>query len=121
MSKTEMHENENGTKMWMCDGKRHREDGPAIEFPGGGKHWFSNGKRHRVGGPAIEHPCGKNECCGKKEWWEDGVFQYSEEPIVDVQAIKSDKKKKGRPGLWFAIMLILGAAAVAMMMGVFNR
>ena len=27
------------------DGKRHREDGPAIEDANGTKHWYKNGER----------------------------------------------------------------------------
>jgi len=34
----------NGTKHWYLNGKRHREDGPAIEFANGDKIWFRNGK-----------------------------------------------------------------------------
>ena len=31
-----------GTKLWYLDGKLHREDGPAIEFPDGYKEWYLN-------------------------------------------------------------------------------
>ena len=34
---------ENGSNHWFLDGKRHREDGPAIEFLSGLKGWFLNG------------------------------------------------------------------------------
>ena len=43
----------NGYKSWYINGERHREDGPAIEWPGY-KAWFINGTRHREDGPAIE-------------------------------------------------------------------
>ena len=33
-----------GTKYWFLNGKRHREDGPAIEWPDGSKYWFLNGE-----------------------------------------------------------------------------
>lgn len=56
-------------KNWFSkDGKRHREDGPAIELANGEKHWFLNGKRHRVDGPAIEY------ANGIKQWWVDGKW-----------------------------------------------
>jgi hypothetical protein len=29
-----------GTKYWIKNGKRHREDGPAIEHSNGGKEWY---------------------------------------------------------------------------------
>jgi len=35
-----------GDKAWFINGKRHREDGPAIEEANGGKAWFINGKRY---------------------------------------------------------------------------
>ena len=33
-----------GSKVWMKDGVRHREDGPAIEYKNGDKDWFLFGK-----------------------------------------------------------------------------
>ena len=33
---------ENGTKEWYLNGKLHREDGPAIEYPSGNKLWWLN-------------------------------------------------------------------------------
>jgi len=32
----------NGTKYWYLNGKRHREDGPAVEYPNGTKYWYLN-------------------------------------------------------------------------------
>jgi hypothetical protein len=54
-----------GGKYWYLDGKRHREDGPAIERAGGGKEWYLDGKRHREHGPAIER------AEGTKRWYLD--------------------------------------------------
>jgi hypothetical protein len=33
-----------GNRSWYLNGKRHREDGPAIEYADGGKFWCLNGK-----------------------------------------------------------------------------
>lgn len=45
----------NGIKYWYNkDGKLHRENGPAIEYPNGDKEWYKDGKKHRLNGPAIE-------------------------------------------------------------------
>lgn len=52
-----------GSKIWCLNGKRHREDGPAIEFSNGIKEWYLRGQRHREDGPAIEY------ADGTKEWW----------------------------------------------------
>ena len=81
---------DDGTKEWWLDGKRHRTEGPAIEYPDGSKSWWVNGKKHRTDGPAIECADGSKcwylngkrhrtdgpavECAdGYKEWWVNGV------------------------------------------------
>ena len=53
----------NGTKHWYINDKRHREDGPAIEYANGRKEWYLNGKLHREDGPAII------SADGRKEWY----------------------------------------------------
>ena len=60
--------------MYYKEGKLHREDGPAIEFPDGGKHWFKDGNHHRVNGPAVEYSSG----C--KEWWVDDFLYMAIRP-----------------------------------------
>ena len=57
---------DDGTKYWCLNGKRHREDGPAVEFANGSKYWWVNGKLHREDGPAVEF------ANGGKEWWVNG-------------------------------------------------
>ena len=36
--------NDSGNKFWYLNGKRHREDGPAIEWADSNKSWYLNGK-----------------------------------------------------------------------------
>ena len=62
----------NGNKAWLINGKFHREDGPAIERTDGYKAWFINDERHREDGPAIEYTGG----C--KVWYLNGV-EYTEQ------------------------------------------
>jgi len=38
-----------GYKGWWLNGKRHREDGPAIEYANGVKQWFLNGEFYSEG------------------------------------------------------------------------
>ena len=68
---------DDGTKEWYRNGKRHREDGPAMEYANGSKFWYLNGKYHREDGPAIE------SANGDKYWYLDGVeyteYEYNEE------------------------------------------
>ena len=66
-----------GTKEWLLNGKYHREDGPACEWPNGSKSWYLNGKRHREDGPAIEYSN------GTKEWWLNNE-QVHPESLVDL-------------------------------------
>jgi len=37
---------DNSTKEWFLNGKRHREDGPAIEFADGNKYWYLNNTKY---------------------------------------------------------------------------
>jgi hypothetical protein len=58
--------NTNGDREWYQNGKRHREDGPAIEDANGYKAWYKNGKIHREDGPAVE------DAGGYKVWYIEG-------------------------------------------------
>jgi len=71
-----------GAKEWWLNGKCHREDGPAIEYANGYKVWYLNGKRHREDGPAIEYTN------GDKEWWLDNE-EVNPETIVDLWLAKN--------------------------------
>jgi hypothetical protein len=53
----------NQTKRWYKNGKLHKENGPAIEYPNGIKHWCRNGQTHRENGPAVVNSD------GSKEYW----------------------------------------------------
>lgn len=53
---------------WWVNGKRHRENGPAVEYrEDGAFEWWVDGKRHRVDGPAVKN------ADGSEEWWLNGV------------------------------------------------
>ena len=67
-----------GDKQWLLNGKRHREDGPAIEFADGSKEWCLHGKWHREDGPAIEW------ADGTKVWYLNGE-EVHPETLVDLQ------------------------------------
>lgn len=55
-----------GYKEWYLNDKRHREDGPAVEWAGVYKSWYLNGKLHREDGPAVEF------ADGYKAWYLKG-------------------------------------------------
>ena len=66
MNKPEVKVDSNGTKQWFLNGKRHREDGPAVEWSDGTKEWYLNGNLHREDGPAVEWSD------GEKRWYLNG-------------------------------------------------
>ena len=61
---------------WFLNGKRHREDGPAIEWSNGDKSWYKNGKCHREDGPAIEYTSGKF-------WYKNGNYHREDGPAIE--------------------------------------
>lgn len=65
-----------GTKRWYKNGKRHREDGPAVVFVDGTEYWYKNGKRHNDNGPAIVHPN------GSKSWFKNGQRHNENGPAI---------------------------------------
>jgi hypothetical protein len=52
-------------------GRKHRLDGPAVEWAAGYKAWYQYGERHREDGPAVEW------ASGTKEWWVNGEREYT--------------------------------------------
>ena len=67
----------NGDREWWRDGKRHREDGPAVELANGSRFWCRNGKLHREDGPAIEYPD------GYRAWYRYGELHREDGPAVE--------------------------------------
>ncbi len=39
--------------IWWLNGKRHREDGPAVIWEDGDQWWSLNDNLHRTDGPAV--------------------------------------------------------------------
>ena len=88
-----------GTKRWYLNGKRHREDGPAVEYPEGTKCWYLNDELHREDGPAVEW------ADGTKFWWLNGKEVTEEEhkrltskatcegKVVEIDGVKYELKE----------------------------
>ena len=66
-----------GNIEWWLNGRRHREDGPAIKCTDGRKWWFLHDKLHREDGPAFENKD------GYKEWWLNDE-EVHPETLVDL-------------------------------------
>lgn len=43
---------------WRLNGRLHRTDGPAVEWPDGAVSWYAHGELHRFDGPAVAAPNG---------------------------------------------------------------
>ena len=57
-----------GVQIYIKDGQKHRENGPAeINTRTGYQAWFLHGVKSRKGAPAVIYPGG-----GTVEFWEDG-------------------------------------------------
>ncbi len=56
-------------QIYIYNGKKHREKGPAEIHPNGYKVWYKHGIKHRTEGPAVENPVNKY-----REYWENGKF-----------------------------------------------
>ena len=52
--------------VWIVNGEKHRDRGPAETRKDGYKAYYNRGKLHREKGPAIIHPNGDHE------YWLDG-------------------------------------------------
>jgi hypothetical protein len=69
---------DNGDRSWCNqNGQRHREDGPAVEWPDGTKFWYLNGQYHREDGPAVEW------ADGMKEWWLNDQLHREDGPAIE--------------------------------------
>ena len=90
MSQPETKIDPDGSKCWYLDGKYHREDGPAIEYPNGTKYWYLNGKRHREDGPAIEWASGTKfwYLNGKQVSWQQ-VFRQAKNPEIELRILSA--------------------------------
>ena len=70
----------NGDKHWFLNNKRHREDGPAVEFSDGSKHWYQNDNFHREDGPAAEYGP------GNKSWYINGLLHREDGPATEYSS-----------------------------------
>lgn len=66
----------NGDRFWFQNDRRHRLDGPAVEFTDGSKIWYQNDRLHRTDGPAIEY------AHGTKKWYQNGQLHRTDGPAV---------------------------------------
>ena len=66
------------TQIYIRNGLKHRDVGPAEIRRDGYKAWFKKGIKHRSNGPAVIHPD------GTQEWWEKGKMIRREKPKKSV-------------------------------------
>lgn len=95
-----------GTIIYYLNGKCHREDGPAIEFPSGSKKWFLNGKLHRINGPACEY-CDQQGNITHQEYWLNGKLITKKE-LQLINALKPFAELLEDPQNYHTTILKLG-------------
>ena len=64
------------TEWFNEENQKHREEGPAVEWPNGTKYWFKEGQLHRENGPAFE------QADGTKYWYLYGN-QVTEDQVMN--------------------------------------
>ena len=71
--------------IYIRDGQKHRNPGPAEVHRDGYKAWFWQGQRHRKNGPAVVY------VDGTEEYWEHGKFIKR---VPDKKIKKNFKSRK---------------------------
>ena len=79
-----------GTKRWYLNGKRHREDGPAVIYSNGDTIWYLNGKLHRTNGPAVEFFNNNNINPNIEQWWINGKEFTKKEFLKETQLVTKE-------------------------------
>jgi len=66
---------------WYLEGRRHRDEGPALITAAGERQWFAHGQRHREDGPAWIH------VDGGLSWWQQGRVHRDGAPALIDAAV----------------------------------
>lgn len=75
--------------VYIRDGVKHRDKGPAEVWRNGYEAWWRMGKKHRKGGPAVTYPN------GREEYWEEGRLIKVVDPNVPAPGTKVNLRKSG--------------------------
>jgi hypothetical protein len=67
-------------ELWLKNGIKHRDFGPAVVFNNGELNWYINGELHREDGPAVVHP---NK--SKVIWYKNGNVHRDDGPAIIYQ------------------------------------
>jgi hypothetical protein len=69
-------------QYWELNGKKHREDGPAVKYSDGSEYWFLNDFLHRDDGPAVIDG-------GYGAWYQHGKLHRVDGPAcIDTDGTK---------------------------------
>jgi hypothetical protein len=83
---------DDGDTFWYLNGKRHRENGPAIEYPDGSKFWYINGNYHREDGPAVEWSNGDKSYYLNDERLSEIEFNQKMKPSKEMTVAEISEK-----------------------------
>ena len=91
-----------GSILWLDrEGEIHRTNQPAYINPGYYKSWFKHGKRHRLDGPAVEFGN------GNVQWWIEGVYYNSFSKFIIVAREHKDFEIRNT-NMYFELLLKYG-------------
>jgi hypothetical protein len=82
---------DNGDRWWYLNDKRHREDGPAIEYSNGSRWWYLNGKLHREDGPAMEFTNGTRRWYLNDEEYTEKEFNEKTAKVKELTVAEIEK------------------------------
>jgi hypothetical protein len=82
---------DNGDRWWYLNDKRHREDGPAIEYSNGSRWWYLNGKLHREDGPAMEFTNGTRRWYLNDEEYTEEEFNEKTAKVKELTVAEIEK------------------------------
>ena len=71
-----------GTKRWYLNNKRHRSDGPAVIYKNDDKYWYLNNQLHRTDGPAIKFSNG------------DKLWYLNDDELSEEEYLRTTRKNK---------------------------
>jgi hypothetical protein len=84
-----------GVEFWEDDeGRMHNVEGPAIVYPDGRTSWWIHGKRHRLDGPAMEWAVSLDPDASYTDEWHINGVELSEEEFNRHPEVIAYRKAK---------------------------
>ena len=83
---------DSGVQQWYKDGKKHREDGPAVIYTDGDQYWYKDDKLHHEDGPAVIYSDGDQFWYIHNVDITDDVNEWAEQCNIDLDNMSDSDK-----------------------------